>query len=122
MAGGASSLVADKVFVIRRLPNRPEPIVIKVSLSRAKRDGNENVRLAEGDLVSVESTPTTMAVDTVGKFFRVALGLSGNLALFSEPNPHHVGEAMSERACGGPGRAQRTASWSKTAKKPGKLT
>lgn len=82
MAGGTSSLVADKVFVIRKMPNMAEPAVIKVSIARAKRDGNENLRLAEGDMVSVENTPATVAVDTISKFFRVALGLSGNLAAF----------------------------------------
>ena len=47
--------------------------MIKVSIAGAKRDGNENLLLAAGDLVSVESTPSTMTVDTVSKFFRVAL-------------------------------------------------
>jgi polysaccharide export outer membrane protein len=82
MAGGTSSVVADKVFVIRQLPNMPAPVVIKVSIARAKREGAENVRLAEGDLVSVESTTATMAFDTVSKFFRVAFGLSGSMAMF----------------------------------------
>ncbi len=82
MAGGISSPVADKVFVIRQLPDMPEPAVIKVSINRAKRDGDENIRLAAGDLVSVESTLTTMTVDTVSKFLRVGLGVSGNLAAF----------------------------------------
>jgi len=82
MAGGTSSLVADKVYVIRQMPDMSKPVVIKVSISRAKRDGEENVRLAEGDLVSVESTPATMMLDTVGKFFRVALGVSGSMAMY----------------------------------------
>jgi hypothetical protein len=56
--------------------------VIQVSISRAKRDGDENLRLAAGDMVSVEITPTTMAVDTVSKFFRVALGVTGSVAAF----------------------------------------
>jgi polysaccharide biosynthesis/export protein len=82
LAGGTTSLVADKVFVIRKMPNMTEPAVIKVSIARAKRDGNENLRLAEGDMVSVENTPATVAVDTISKFFRVALGVSGSLAAF----------------------------------------
>jgi polysaccharide biosynthesis/export protein len=80
MAGGTTSLVADKVFIIRRLPNMSEPAVIKVSMSAAKRNGDENLRLAAGDMVSVESTMSTMTLDTVGKFFRVALGLNGSVA------------------------------------------
>jgi polysaccharide export outer membrane protein len=82
MAGGTTSPVADKIFVIRQLPNMTEPTVIKVSMYSAKHDGNENIRLAAGDLVSVESTAVTMAVETVGKFFRVALGLNGSVSAF----------------------------------------
>jgi polysaccharide export outer membrane protein len=82
MAGGTTSSVADKVYVIRKLPNMTDPAVIEVSLARAKREGDENLRLAEGDLVSVEETMSTMAVDTVSKFFRVALGLNGSVAAF----------------------------------------
>jgi polysaccharide export outer membrane protein len=82
MAGGATSVVADKIFVIRQLPNMPQPAVIKISMGTAKRNGEENLRLAAGDLVSVESTPATMIVDTAGKFFRVALGFSGTMAGF----------------------------------------
>jgi polysaccharide export outer membrane protein len=82
MAGGTKLPIADKVFVIRRLPDMPEPAVIQVSIARAKRDGRENLRLAPGDLVSVEATVATMIVDTATNFFRVAVGLSGNVATF----------------------------------------
>jgi polysaccharide export outer membrane protein len=80
MAGGVASPVADKVFVIRQVPNDSQPAVIKVSIAKAKRLGDENLLLAAGDLVSVESTPATMTVDTVSKFFRIALG--GSLTAF----------------------------------------
>jgi polysaccharide export outer membrane protein len=82
MAGGIKSPVADKVYVIRRTPNVPEPAMIEVSISRAKRDGNENLRLAGGDLVSVEQTPLTQFVDTMTTFFNVGLGLGGNVSFF----------------------------------------
>jgi polysaccharide biosynthesis/export protein len=82
LAGGTSSLLADKVYVIRQLPDMPKPAVIEVSLAKAKRDGNENLRLAPGDLVSVEQTLATTVFDTATNFFRVAIGLSGNLATF----------------------------------------
>jgi hypothetical protein len=74
--------VADKVFVIRRLPNMPEPAVIQVSIADAKRDGNENLRLASGDLVSVERTMSTVMVDTVMTVFRVGFSVGGNLVAF----------------------------------------
>jgi len=79
MAGGTTSPVADKVFVIRQLAEMPEPVVIKVSIADAKRDGNENLRLATGDLVSVESTASTLMLESVSKFFRMAIGVNGRL-------------------------------------------
>jgi polysaccharide export outer membrane protein len=74
MAGGATSVVADKVYVIRQLPNMPQPAVIKVSMARAKQNGNENLLLAPGDLVSVESTPSTIMLDTVSRLLRMSIG------------------------------------------------
>jgi polysaccharide export outer membrane protein len=82
MAGGATSPLADKVYVIRQFPDMPEPAVIQVSMAGAKRNGEENLRLASGDLVSVESTVATMAMDTVAQFFRVGLGINGSIAAF----------------------------------------
>lgn len=82
MAGGTSSLVADKVFVIRQVPNGAQPAVIKISISKAKRQGEENLLLSAGDLVSVESTPATMTVDVLTKFIRIAFGLNGSVAAF----------------------------------------
>lgn len=82
MAGGVSSPAADKVYVIRRLPDMPEPAVIQISLADAKRDGNENLRLAPGDLVSVERTASTVIVDSVMTMFRVGFSVGGNLVAF----------------------------------------
>jgi hypothetical protein len=59
-----------------------EPTVIRASLFDAKRDGRENLRLAPGDLVSVEATPATLVLDTATNFFRVAVGVSGNIMTF----------------------------------------
>jgi protein involved in polysaccharide export with SLBB domain len=82
MAGGVSSPVADKVFVIRRMPDMQKPVVIQVSVNDAKRDGNENLRLTSGDLVSVERTPSTVIVDSVMTLFRVGFSVGGNLVAF----------------------------------------
>jgi polysaccharide export outer membrane protein len=81
MAGGTTLPVADKVFVIRQGHNG-EPAVIKVSISKAKRNGEENMLLTAGDLVSVENTVATVTVDTISKFIRVGLGLNGSLTAF----------------------------------------
>ncbi len=78
MAGGKSSVVADKVIIIRRVPDREEPLVIRASISEAKKNGLENIRLAEGDTISVEQTPATAVVDAVEKFFRFSLGIASS--------------------------------------------
>jgi protein involved in polysaccharide export with SLBB domain len=82
MAGGIKTPLADKVFVIRQLPNMPEPAMIHVSIAKAKRNGRENLRLAPGDLVSVEATVATSIFDAASNFFRVAIGLSGSIVTF----------------------------------------
>lgn len=82
MAGGLKSPVADKVYVIRRLETMPEPAVIEISIAKAKKYGNENLRLAAGDMVSVEATVLTNTVDTLTMFFRMSLGIGGNFATF----------------------------------------
>jgi len=67
MAGGMNSPVADKIFVIRRLEGRLEPVVIQASFAEAKHNGAENIRLAAGDTITVERTPATIVVDTFSK-------------------------------------------------------
>ncbi|MDH3716878.1 MAG: SLBB domain-containing protein [Planctomycetota bacterium] len=81
-AGGVSSQLADKVFVIRRLPGSSDTSVIKVSIRRAKRDSVENIRLASGDVVSVEQTPSTVALDAVRNFVHFSVGASTRVPFF----------------------------------------
>jgi hypothetical protein len=64
------------------MPNMSESATIQVSIGKAKRDGNENLRLAAGDMVSVETTAATAFVDTATNLFRMTLGIGGNLATF----------------------------------------
>ena len=70
LAGGLRVSVANRVRVIRRVPDREDPVVVDVSLRTAKRDGQENLVLAAGDVVSVEETPTTFLVETIRGFLR----------------------------------------------------
>jgi len=65
MAGGTSMSLANKIFVVRRLPNSSESAVIEVSFREAKRNAQANVRLEPGDVVSVESTPGTAVWETL---------------------------------------------------------
>ena len=70
LAGGRPLQLANKVKVIRNLPGQPEPAVIQLNVNSAKRDGASNLRLAPGDVVSVEETPTTMVLQTLQNFVR----------------------------------------------------
>jgi polysaccharide export outer membrane protein len=74
LAGGRTLSIADKVHVIRQVPDQPEPVVIEASVSSAKRDTSSNIRLAAGDVISVEETPTTFIVGTIREF--VGFGFS----------------------------------------------
>lgn len=88
MAGGQSSPVADKVFVIRQTApgqtklGEAKPAIIQVSIAKAKRNGDENLVLTTGDLVTVESTVATTVVDTIKDFFRVSMGLTSTAFAF----------------------------------------
>lgn len=77
MAGGVSNGLADKILVIRSNPQGGEPAVIRVSLRRAKRDGQENLLLAPGDVVTVEQTPETVLLEAL-KVIRFAVSTGIN--------------------------------------------
>jgi polysaccharide export outer membrane protein len=77
MAGGSASIVADKVLIVRPIAGR-QPIVIQASMQRAKHDGQENLVLTEGDMVSIEQTPATAALDSLSRVIRLTVGVSGN--------------------------------------------
>ena len=80
VAGGMSSQVADKIYVIRQVPDRQEPLVIQVSVSEAKSNGRENLALAPGDVVSIEQTPATVMLDALKNFVR--FGVSAAAPVF----------------------------------------
>ena len=80
MAGDRTMQAADKVLIIRHIEGRRQPIKIDVSVKEAKENGAANVRLAPGDIVSVEETPTTIVLGTLQRVVRVAIG--GTLGLF----------------------------------------
>ena len=67
LAGGRTLSIADRVQIIRTVPGRTEPVVITASVSEAK-NGPANIRLAAGDVVSVEETPATFVVGTIREF------------------------------------------------------
>ena len=82
MAGGVTTNVANKVIIIRQSPDQTEPVVVQVSISKAKVDGTENLLLQSGDMISVEPTITTTVVETIKDVFRVSMGIGSNLTVF----------------------------------------
>lgn len=78
MAGGSSSQVANKVYVIRPMSQPGKRAVIEVSIRRAKRDPQEDILLGPGDIVSVEQTPSTILMEA---FQLIRFGISGSTAL-----------------------------------------
>ena len=79
MAGDHTIQTADSVVVLRRVPGTPEPVTIKASIREAKRNEG-NILLQANDVVIVEETPVTIAIETLKTFFRFSVGSS--LALF----------------------------------------
>jgi polysaccharide export outer membrane protein len=79
LAGGLEVPWANKVAVIRQVPGRPDPIVIELTVTEAKRDGQANLRLAAGDVVSVEQTPVTMLYEAIKV---INFGIGASLPIF----------------------------------------
>ncbi|MBN1854826.1 MAG: polysaccharide biosynthesis/export family protein [Pirellulales bacterium] len=80
IAGGRTMQLADKVKVIRQIPDQPEPIVIDVSIRDAKRNSRSNLILAPEDVVTVEETPVTFVLGAFQNLVRI--GISGTSPLF----------------------------------------
>jgi len=78
LAGGTSQAVCDKIYVIRRKANGSDTAVIQVSLRQAKRNSQANLRLAPGDVVSVEQTPATVMMEVLNV---VRFGIGASLPL-----------------------------------------
>jgi polysaccharide export outer membrane protein len=78
-AKGRTMQLADKVWVIRRVPGRDELVTIECSIRNAKRNAEDNLLLAPGDVVSVEETPTTFLLDMMKSFLR--FGMSGSIPI-----------------------------------------
>ncbi len=79
-AGGRRLQIADKVNIIRYREGEEEPTVIETSIKDAKRSAQGNVVLAAGDVVSVEETPLTFAVEMLQNFVR--FGFSSAIPFF----------------------------------------
>ncbi len=65
LAGGISNPVANRVYIVRKLPGSNETAIISLTVSQAKRNEASNQRLSPGDVVSVEQTPATVLIDAL---------------------------------------------------------
>ncbi len=70
LAEGRTIEIADKISIIRNNPYGPEPVTIIASVRDAKNNRAANIRLAPGDVISVEETPTTFVVESVRNLLR----------------------------------------------------
>jgi len=68
LAGGTSNRMADEILIVRHAPDGRGEVKIRASLRAAKQDLGENLRLAPGDIVSVEQTPITVLWDLANRF------------------------------------------------------
>lgn len=70
IAGGETSVVADKVYVIREVDagGQWQRGVIQASIQNAKLNERENILLMPGDVVTVEKTAGTVFLDTLKEF------------------------------------------------------
>ncbi len=75
MAEGVRNPLADKVLVRRFRPGMDRPVVVNLSINKAKYNAADNLILEPGDIVSVEKTAATIALDTVN-LVRFSLGSS----------------------------------------------
>ncbi|ODA28883.1 polysaccharide biosynthesis/export family protein [Planctopirus hydrillae] len=80
IAGGVSSKAANKIYVIRQRTDSSDPAVVTVSMQKAKSNGQENLLLQPGDVVSVEQTAATVMLDTITQVIRFTIG--GSAAIF----------------------------------------
>ncbi len=79
LANGTSNKAANKVFIVRQLPNQQQPAVIQTSIREAKRNGEMNLALAPGDTISVEQTPSTVLLDSI---MLIRFGVGASLGAF----------------------------------------
>jgi len=75
LAEGRSNPFATKVYVIRQRAGMSDPAVVEINLDKAKKSGEENLRLEPGDVVSVERTAGTAMWDAIN-IVRFSLGSS----------------------------------------------
>jgi polysaccharide biosynthesis/export protein len=67
-AGGPkySPWIANKLKIVRPHPQTGEAVAIRMRLGEAQNNRDANIPLAPGDIVSIEETPLTFTISTIG--------------------------------------------------------
>ena len=82
LAGGVDRVsMPDKALVIRQRPDGSGLVAIRIDLDKAKKSNSENIRLMQGDTVSVEETTASFTRGLLRNAIRVGIGanMSPNL-------------------------------------------
>lgn len=81
LAGDRELQFADRVRIVRQVPGENRAIIMKTSVSAAKRNSVDNPRLAPGDVVSVDETPLTFVATELRKYIRIGISATSRVAI-----------------------------------------
>ena len=77
LAGGVDrASLPNKAIVTRQRPDGSGVIAVRIDLDKAKRDNSENIRLVQGDTVSVEETVASYMRGLLRGAVRLGVGAS----------------------------------------------
>jgi protein involved in polysaccharide export with SLBB domain len=75
LAGGVDrSSLPNKALIIRQRPDGSGVVAVRIDLDKAKRDNAENIRLMQGDTLSIEETPASFTRGLLRSALRFGLG------------------------------------------------
>jgi protein involved in polysaccharide export with SLBB domain len=75
LAGGVDrASLPNKALIIRQRPDGSGVVTVRIDLDKAKRDNAENIRLMQGDTLSVEETPASFTRGLLRSAIRFGFG------------------------------------------------
>jgi protein involved in polysaccharide export with SLBB domain len=75
VAGGVDrASLPNKALIIRQRPDGSGVVTVRIDLDKAKRDNAENIRLMQGDTLSVEETPASFTRGLLRSAIRFGFG------------------------------------------------
>ena len=82
LAGERSNGWADKIYITRHVKGENEPVVIETSVMQAQHNNEHNLRLAPGDVVSIEKTPQTVIYGVFTTIVRFSIVAGQSVPIF----------------------------------------